>query len=61
LIDAIAETLGFDDQQIDSFTITRGQHDVERPRAIVIIEAARITNEGKAATKRVRVQPGRKQ
>lgn len=60
LIDAIAEVLGFDDQQIDLFTIARGRHDPEQPRAIVIIRALPTTNGGKAATKRARVRPGRK-
>jgi len=60
LIDSVAQVLGFDDQQIDSFLITRGQHDADEPRAILTITALRSTNEGKVAVKRVRVQPGRK-
>jgi Holliday junction resolvase RusA-like endonuclease len=60
LIDAIAQVLGFDDQQIDFFTITRGHHDANDPRAIVIIQAVRPTSDEQVEVRQEKIQPGRK-
>lgn len=60
LIDSIAPVLGFDDQQIDRFTIFRASPDPVRPRAFLKIEVLNPANEVQAAAKRVRAKPDHK-